>query len=96
MSDLIWAIALAVPALLNFGAWGLWLRFNRVIAKWYGLEGLKATPPIAAAFRLRDWVFLIPKLRERLSTDLAAEKIRPAGELNADQDGSEAGHAAGG
>lgn len=37
-------------------AWGMWLTFCRSIAKMHGVEGLKATPPIAKAFPVTQWV----------------------------------------
>jgi hypothetical protein len=37
-------------------AWGMWLGFCAVIAKMLGIDGLKATPPIAKAFPVTQWV----------------------------------------
>ncbi len=52
----MWVIAALAPGAFILAAWVLWLLFNCVIAKWLGLEGLKATPPVAEAFRPRDWM----------------------------------------
>jgi hypothetical protein len=55
----MWLIAVLAPGAFILVAWMLWLLFNCLIAKWYGLEGLKATPPLAAAFNPRDWALTI-------------------------------------
>jgi hypothetical protein len=49
--------AIAAPVV----AWAMWLAFNALIAKWHGLDGLKATPLIAIAFRPQDWRAAVPK-----------------------------------
>jgi hypothetical protein len=46
-------------------AWTLWLLFNCLIARWFGLAGLRATPPVAAAFRPREWAWLVRRPRPR-------------------------------
>lgn len=56
-----WTLVLAVPVLLVLMAWASWLLFNLIIAKWYGVEGLKATPSVARAFSPREWAVLIPR-----------------------------------
>jgi len=56
------AAAVALPAVVLI-AWTLWLLFNYMIAKRHGLDGLKATPPIARAFRPRDWALLSAAIR---------------------------------
>lgn len=62
--DTRWTFVLAAPVLLALVAWVSWLLFNLIIAKWHGVEGLKATPAIAQAFRPRDWAVLIPRFRQ--------------------------------
>jgi hypothetical protein len=42
--------------LLPVIAWGMWLLFCYAIAKMYGVEALKAAPPIAKAFPVSAWV----------------------------------------
>lgn len=56
-----WTLVLAVPVLLVLMAWAFWLLFNLIIAKWHGIEGLKATPCVARAFSPREWAVLIPR-----------------------------------
>jgi hypothetical protein len=48
-----WIVALVFLAPLL--AFGMWLTFNAVLAKWYGLEALRVTPSIYRAFRSGDW-----------------------------------------
>ncbi|WP_157597339.1 hypothetical protein [Streptacidiphilus rugosus] len=66
--DTRWALILTAPVLLALVAWIAWLLFNLIIARWHGLEGLKATPTVAQAFRPRDWVVLVSRDRERLAS----------------------------
>lgn len=61
MSLLIIALLVATPPVVVLVAWALWLLFNCLIAKWCGAAGLKATPPIAIAFRPREWAPLVPR-----------------------------------
>jgi uncharacterized protein YneF (UPF0154 family) len=53
-----WVVIVAVIALalIALVAWGMWLRFNYAIARAYGVDALKATPPVAEAFRPTDWM----------------------------------------
>lgn len=62
--DTRWTLVLAAPVLLVFMAWISWLLFNLIIAKWHGLEGLKATPAVAQAFHPRDWAVPTPRFRQ--------------------------------
>jgi hypothetical protein len=59
--DLRWTLILAAPVLLALLAWFSWLLFNLIIAKWFGVEGLKATPAVARAFTPSDWAVLPPR-----------------------------------
>jgi hypothetical protein len=36
-------------------AFALWLRFNREVVDKHGVEALKLTPPVGAAFKPREW-----------------------------------------
>jgi hypothetical protein len=59
----IWSLALlggAVPAVAAGWAWREWLCFCRHIADRHGVEGLKVLPPLATAFRRRQWAVLTP------------------------------------
>lgn len=49
-------VAIVAPPTIALLAWALWLLFNAIIARWYGLDGLKSTPQIARVFRPRQWV----------------------------------------
>jgi hypothetical protein len=48
-----WLVALIV--LIPLLAFGMWLTFNAILVKWYGLDALKATPPIYKVFMPREW-----------------------------------------
>jgi len=48
-----WILLLAC---LPVVAWGMWLLFCYAIARLHGVDGLKATPPIAKAFPVASWV----------------------------------------
>lgn len=60
-------VALPVVVLI---AWGMWLIFAALIAKWHGPAGLAAVRHVADSFRPREWALLIP--RQVLSSALAA------------------------
>jgi hypothetical protein len=64
----------SLPVLIG---WTIWLRFNYLIAKRYGVAGLKATPAVALAFRPREWVIFAPRLR----SPLAHARQRPLTDL---------------
>jgi hypothetical protein len=49
------AVLAAVPSLSALAAWLAWLRFVRYVHDKSGVEGLKAVPQIAQAFRERRW-----------------------------------------
>ncbi len=48
-----WLIALVIVSPLL--ALGMWLTFNALLARWYGLDALKATPVLYRVFRPGDW-----------------------------------------
>jgi hypothetical protein len=48
-------VAIVAPPVVALLAWALWLLFNAIIARWYGLDGLRSTPQIARVFRPRQW-----------------------------------------
>lgn len=48
-------VAIVAPSAVALLTWALWLLFNAIIARWYGLDGLKSTPQIARVFRPRQW-----------------------------------------
>ncbi|MFJ4851455.1 hypothetical protein [Streptomyces sp. NPDC088733] len=87
--DTHWTLVLVAPVLLVLTAWITWLLFNLVIAKWYGVEGLKATPAIARAFSPREWAVLIPRLRQ--FPPAASETGTPAGPPEAGVERTEGG-----
>jgi hypothetical protein len=58
MSGSLVALVVMGPPLLAFG---MWLTFNAILAKWYGLDALKATPPIYKVFMRREWFGLPPR-----------------------------------
>ena len=82
MSGTIIAVVMGLPTLVVI-AWIMWLVFAALMAKWYGLEGLKAVPKIGAGFRPSEWATLgrRPQLDARRSegNDLGgSEGRRPA------------------
>jgi hypothetical protein len=36
----------------------MWLTFNAILVRWYGLDALKATPAIYKVFKPREWLRL--------------------------------------
>jgi hypothetical protein len=53
-----WLVALI--ALIPLLAFGMWLAFNIILVRWYGLDALKATPPIYKVFLPREWFKVAP------------------------------------
>lgn len=51
---------IALPAVVLV-AWGMWLAFAALIAKWHGVDGLKAIRHVSDGFHPRDWALLIPR-----------------------------------
>ena len=39
-------------------AWAMWLTFATLMARWYGIEGLKNVHKVAAGFRPLEWASL--------------------------------------
>jgi hypothetical protein len=64
---IVLAVALPVVVLI---AWGMWLAFATVIAKWHGPTGLEAVRHVADGFSPRDWALLIP--RQMISSAFSA------------------------
>jgi hypothetical protein len=48
--------------LLPVVAWGMWLAFCWLVAKKLGVEGLKATPPVAKSFPVHQWMEFLRQL----------------------------------
>jgi hypothetical protein len=71
-------LAASLPVLTG---WAMWLRFNYLIAKRFGVVGLEATPAVALAFRPRDWIVLAlrrpfrAEYDQRLIADLTANYL---------------------
>jgi hypothetical protein len=57
---MMWAIVVTVMGLptIVLIAWMTWLAFAALMAKWHGIDGLKATPKISKAFRPVEWASL--------------------------------------
>jgi len=57
---MIWAIVITVMGLptIVLVAWAMWLCFATLIAKWHGVEGLKATSGVGRGFRPLEWASL--------------------------------------
>jgi hypothetical protein len=72
-------LAVALPVVV-LAAWALWLLFNYLIAKHHGIEGLKATPPIATAFRPGDWADLIRGKAAPSTNQATDQQDPPSGE----------------
>lgn len=47
---IMWVLVILAMPMTALVSWALWLGFNLLIAKWHGVDGLKATPAIAQAF----------------------------------------------
>jgi hypothetical protein len=74
VSSICIALLLAVSSVCALVAWLSWLRLARYVYDKSGAEGLKALPPIAAAFRIRVLGLLPPNLRRQLAdTGLSPE-----------------------
>jgi hypothetical protein len=60
---MIWTIVVLVVALpvVVLIAWGMWLGFAALIAKWHGPQGLEAVRHVADGFQPREWALLIPR-----------------------------------
>ncbi|GIM91414.1 hypothetical protein [Paractinoplanes toevensis] len=50
-----WLVFVLVLASLPLVAFGMWLGFNLMLAKWHGLEALDKTPQVYRPFRPQDW-----------------------------------------
>jgi len=57
---MIWAIVITVVGLpvIVLIAWAMWLTFATLMARWYGIEGLKNVHKVAAGFRPLEWASL--------------------------------------
>lgn len=57
---MMWAIIVVVMGLPTIAliAWTIWLVFAVLIAKWHGIDGLKAVPKVSAGFRPVEWASL--------------------------------------
>jgi hypothetical protein len=57
---MIWAIVITVTGLptIVLMAWAMWLCFATLMAKWHGVEGLKATSGVGRGFRPLEWASL--------------------------------------
>jgi hypothetical protein len=62
---MMWAISVVVMGLptIVLIAWTMWLGFAALMAKWHGIDGLKAAPEISAGFRPVEWAALGHKSR---------------------------------
>ena len=57
---MIWAIVITVigfPTIVLV-AWAMWLCFAVLMAKWHGVEGLKAAAGVGRGFRPLEWASL--------------------------------------
>jgi len=73
------AIVVGLPVVVLI-AWGMWLTFAALIAKWHGPAGLEAVRHVAHGFRPREWALLIPRqaLSSALSVLAATRGVAPA------------------
>jgi hypothetical protein len=57
---MIWAAVVTIVGLpaIALVAWAMWLGFAALIAKWYGIEGLKVIDKVGSGFRPREWASL--------------------------------------
>jgi hypothetical protein len=57
---MIWAIVITVMGLptIVLVAWAMWLCFAALMAKWHGVEGLKAMSGVGRGFRPLEWASL--------------------------------------
>jgi hypothetical protein len=55
-------VAIGLPTIV-LTAWAMWLAFAALMAKWYGLDGLKAVPKVGTGFRPAEWASLNRKSR---------------------------------
>lgn len=60
---MMWTIVVTVMGLpvIVLIAWIMWLAFAALMAKWHGIDGLKAAPKIGRAFRPVEWASLAHK-----------------------------------
>jgi hypothetical protein len=65
-----WLVALIV--LTPLLAFGMWLTFNAILARWYGLDALKATPPVYQVFAPREWFTRSPHPDSRAGREPAS------------------------
>jgi hypothetical protein len=71
------ALVAVLPTIVLL-AWGMWLGFGILVAKWHGPDGLKAVRHVADGFRPREWALLGP--RQVLSSALATlSTLTPGG-----------------
>ncbi len=62
---MMWAtivVVMGLPTIVLI-AWAIWLGFAALMAKWHGIEGLKAAPEIGAGVRPVEWAALGRKSR---------------------------------
>lgn len=57
---MIWGIVITVMGLptIVLIAWAMWLCFAVLMAKWHGVDGLKATSQVGRGFRPLEWASL--------------------------------------
>jgi hypothetical protein len=62
---MMWLAIIAVIGLptIVLIAWVTWLTFAMLMAKWHGIDGLKAVPNVGAGFRPAEWASLGSKPR---------------------------------
>jgi hypothetical protein len=77
-------VAVIVLPVVVLIAWGMWLTFAALIAKWYGIDGLKTLRHVSDGFHPRDWALLIPRqglagMSTMLSTMRGAATARSPG-----------------
>lgn len=70
---LLISIATAVASVSAASMWWMWLRFCTRIAEKYGVDALKALPPLASSYRASSLDSLLPWRRP--------QEVTPVGEM---------------
>jgi hypothetical protein len=78
---MIWAIVITFMGFptIVLVAWAMWLCFAALMAKWHGIEGLKAAAAVGRGFRPLEWASLgrATRRQARSHSDFLPDKRKP-------------------